>query len=1608
MNALPNIYAEGDPDYEDQHLQPLDPIIVEGEGYLYGIRSVQIVALKESVRGNDFIATYSGPNHSAGITAAGQVFTWGANDMRQLGYPGAEEGILGIDMDPRPVSEMQGSVVVAASCGKHHTVVITEDGQVFAWGAFGNGQLGIGEVSRDKFPFGYVDGPTKVHALDTAAPRSVACGFFHTVIVDGLGDIWTCGTGDHGVHGHEHHFDQPVPLILQSIHGHDFRQVSCGSSHTIALTAQGHIYVWGMNEQGQLGLGDNINRRVPVLNGQCNGKNIRKIACGEAHTAFLSDRDVFTFGDGSHGALGHGNSKSQLTPKPVIKLNDECRLRDLECGPQFTVALSDLGQMYFWGNMRSTSGRGTKNVFNMPRRFKGLEAIYGVSCGEHEVTALVRIPIAPPLEHKFKAGIFLEEAGSGLIEGYIGRVCTWGKASDGKLGHGVGSSTQADLKTPFAIYGPLYHYSITVVGCGDDHSVCITDDGRLFTWGSNKEGQLGLRDFKTRLQPTMIECCHDPDVPRLKNTKNKIFTDVIVGNWHCLAITSKKKVYAWGKNKYGQLGLGHTNNLPLPTSILPLSDPLNPKNVRCMAAGKGHSAVIAEDGDVYTWGRGWDGQLGHDVVTEIELEPRIVPHMENRASAAVSCGSAHTVVVTDNGNVWAWGDNKSGQLGTGTLISTSTPAFLSTMEEQEVTHVACGMEHTIVVTIANEVYGFGNGVYDQLGLGTLGIFPKPQRIPGLTAVPRIQSVACGRNSTAVIGGDDTAYMLGTWDGLTLHVQSKLSKYATVRRSTKGTMPDLLEPPLGIDEVKAICMSGHHGMIIGLEEDRQRLIQRRLDHERQELVKAIQLDTDDQMTFTLHRDEGQRRLVQPYVTYGHGGDPFPDELDNPDLVSKVVAASNNIDIHSEFDDDEGTENGDAYSESGVSKKSGRSAWTAMTGTSMGSTAGEARAADAIESREMSVGARGVVIGWGSNTHGQLGLAQYKTDAHGNAGSIAFAMKKWVKDKIQSSASRTPMAPPKDKIAISPTPLYQAATAINVPSVLSVACGEFHTIVICTEGTLYSWGKNDMGQLGHGDKKSRHFPAQVMALAKKICIKAACGGQHSLVLTDANKLYGWGSNVYGQLGMNVADKLMLTPDIVPSLRRSGSCHVVCGYSHTVALLKNEQLYVWGRNDCGQLGLGHYTHSPIPEHVTALKRYQVQQVDCGYDHCIAFVAEDKGADTPPIERVYSWGRGEEGQLGHSDVFSRCVPRSVRTLEARGIRAVHAGGFSSAAIDEAKQVYTWGDSREGQLGHADETALNCPAIVKEPFNEDKPKGDFQGTFRARTLFVGPHYMVAMGLDAEKEKKQDPLNDKIDLDKFSWGCNSHGQLGMPFLNLKGRKTGHTKSAPERIPFMKKWNFKEMACGLHHVIALVDVSESSNQNVQRDDDVEKLIKDLTYLASGDLEEDVNQHSDDEMQFADNLSDEEDDLGYAVPKGGMGADDDDDDFDEEDELEKLHYPKQIFTRDHSVSPLIRRIGLSKYAGYFDDQNITFEAFLDLNEDHLMDMGITTFGAKRRILRAVFELQHALRADDDEDFVPPEYEGPNLELERGFHKHEADYLNVMNGIAVCVTIYVYIYV
>jgi len=1564
MNPLSNIYAEGDPQYEDKHLVPLDPIIVEGEGFLYGIRSVQIVALKEIVRGYDFVNVFSGPNHSVAITAAGQTFTWGANNMQQLGYPGAEEGFLGIEMDPRQVAALQSRIIVGAACGKLHTVALTEEGRVYSWGCYGQGQLGVGEVPKEKYPYGFVP-PLKINGIDRI--RAVACGYFHTVMIDDKGDLLTCGTHEHFAHGHDSNWDIPAPKLMDALTDMDFRQISCGAAHTIALTSTGRLFVWGLNDFGQLGLGDTNDRRTPEELTALNGKTIRKIACGATHSVILSGRDVFTFGNGTNGALGHGNSKSQLLPKNVIKLTEECRLRDVAAGPQFSVALSDLGQLYFWGNMKSTAGRGAKHVYNMPRRFKGLEAIYAVACGEHEISSLVRIPIAPPLEHKFRAGIFMEDVDNGLLEGFIGRACSWGKAQNGKLGHGSGKNSNVDLKIPFAIYGRLYHYSVTKIACGAEHSVCITDDGKLFCWGSNKEGQLGMGDTTARTEPTPIEYCRDPDEIRLKRASNKIFRDVVVGKWHNVAITTKRKVYTWGKNKYGQLGLGHTNNQSLPNCILPLSDPFLPKNVRSIAAGKSHSAVVVEDGDIYTWGRGWDGQLGHDIITEIELEPRIVPKMQNRSSALVACGQAHTVALTQNGNLWVWGDNSAGQLGIGSLKSTSSPVSVTDLDEQEVILVACGDEHTVCVTLANEVYGFGNGVQDQLGLGTLGIFPRPQRIPGLTAVSRIRILTCGKDSTAVLGGDDQAYLLGQWDGSQDVAASNISRHVAIRKSTRGTVPDTIDVPLGIQVIKDIALGINHGMIIGLEEDRQHLIQQRLDLERAEILEN-QADGDLTGDGEAQLKEVKRRQIVPYVKQDHGGEPFPDELDDKELHFReedfhTMQADDDA-SQSDKASDYGTNFSASEHDDAASVKSGLTAQTASSAQSA-----DYREISAIEPKSSS--RRGYLVAWGNNQYNQLGCT---ADVYTQL------------QKENEKSFKKPLAAPKNMVGCPPTLIMPELEVYSMPSITTVACGESHTLAVGQDGTLWTWGRNQYGQLGHGDCKTHKLPRRVEALEKKICIKAAAGGQHSLVLTEANKVYAFGSNVFGQLGLESRVKYSSAPDIVSRLRRSGVCHVTCGYSHSFALLKSEQLYAWGRNDCGQLGLGHYRSSPVPEHLTMFKKSQVQQISCGYDHNIAFVSEFAGPGVPPLEKVYTWGRGEEGQLGHDELYSRCVPKVVQTLLARGIRAVAAGGFSSAAIDEAKQLYTWGCSREGQLGHGDDIDIRAPSIMKKPYSDDEAKPDVRDTFRARTVFLGPNYMLSMGLDAEEEKKVEVLAKELPLKKFAWGCNSKGQLGMPFNNSKKRKTGANLKAPEEIPFLAKWNIKEIACGLEHVVAIVEISVSDKDSLMMDDKLEKemkssvkkLLQDLKLLQEGDLEsKDDQDEEEEEGEKGKELTQKAEDVELLL---APERDDDDIGDNEDDEKKKIFFPRQIYDRVHPVRPLLYRLGLAEEdINKFDQENIIFEDFITMKESDLLEMGITSFGVRRRLLRVIQELQQAKQV--------PENEGEDFELRLPVYSDEA---------------------
>ena len=646
--------------------------------------------------------------------------------------------------------------------------------------------------------------------------------------------------------------------------------------------------------------------------------------------------------------------------------------------------------------------------------------------------------------------------------------------------------------------------------------------------------------------------------------------------------------------------------------------------------------------------------------------------------------------------------------------------------------VACGDEHTVALTISNEVYGFGNGVFDQLGLGTLGVFPTPQRIPGLT-------VSRGANSNIIFGGDQcwagciadrdvdmwslvngryiplllefqdsfglfisalnrplaleilvlgadhTAYLLGLWDGLSTSANFDLKKHTGTRvvKPKNGsanpnlscTTPDVLELPLGIEEIRGIALGRSFGVAIGLEEDRHYLIEQRILEEQAAKFKSEPGALDAEVAPENTKAQKERRMVQKWLDPSkikHGGDPFPAELNDDGLNMSVKYDDQPLEESEMNEEDDGDEYFEADEEASVYSSRSNNTRSVTQSVTSSVMRADSKFIQGMDARDFVLGSDVKVLCWGNNQYGQLGMSGKGLEQ---------------KPVAADSLIKKPMKVPYRKVGIPPTPQVYAPPArcpptivVDLQPVSQLACGEYHTIAVCRDGSLWTWGRNNCGQLGHGNCSENYkIPTQVQGMATKISLLASAGGQHSLILTESNKVYAFGNNNFGQLGLGIKDKVVSRPDIISSLRTSGVCAIACGYSHSVALLKNEQLYSWGRNDCGQLGLGHYIHSPTPEHVTALSSYTVQQIECGYDHCIAFVNEIRPSDLAKAvpgesimgrNRVFTWGRGEEGQLGHQDNLSRCVPKFVETLEARGILQVKAGGFSSAAIDEAYQV--------------------------------------------------------------------------------------------------------------------------------------------------------------------------------------------------------------------------------------------------------------------------------------------------------------------------------------------------
>ncbi|XP_032717734.1 E3 ISG15--protein ligase HERC5 isoform X1 [Lontra canadensis] len=197
----------------------------------------------------------------------------------------------------------------------------------------------------------------------------------------------------------------------------------------------------------------------------------------------------------------------------------------------------------------------------------------------------------------------------------------------------------------------LQEKSIIQITCGDYHSLALSKGGELFAWGQNLHGQLGIgRLFASIPTPQVVE--HLSGVPLVQ---------ISAGKAHSMALSMSGNIYSWGRNDLGQLGLGHTDGEEFPSLI----EALDSQKVEFLACGGSHTALLTEDGQVFTFGAGKYGQLGHNS-TQNELRPRLVTELCGIRVTQVACGRRHTLAyVSDLGKVFSFGSGKEGQLGNG-------------------------------------------------------------------------------------------------------------------------------------------------------------------------------------------------------------------------------------------------------------------------------------------------------------------------------------------------------------------------------------------------------------------------------------------------------------------------------------------------------------------------------------------------------------------------------------------------------------------------------------------------------------------------------------------------------------------------------------------------------------------------------------------------------------------------------------------------------------------------------------------------------------------------------------------------------------------------------
>ena len=213
---------------------------------------------------------------------------------------------------PRLVQSLVGKKVVAISAGDMHTAVCTADGELYTFGAGYEGQCGHGSPNSEVVP-------RRVKALTGENVVGVSCGDEHTMALTDGGAVFTFGCGARHQLGHGGTNNELVPRRVEALDGVAIAGIDAGTFHSVAWTGTGELYTWGYGENGRLGHGGLEDEPLPRLVEALVGRIVKGVAAGAEHTVAWTDMgELLTWGNGGQGRLGHGEPQAGESPLELV------------------------------------------------------------------------------------------------------------------------------------------------------------------------------------------------------------------------------------------------------------------------------------------------------------------------------------------------------------------------------------------------------------------------------------------------------------------------------------------------------------------------------------------------------------------------------------------------------------------------------------------------------------------------------------------------------------------------------------------------------------------------------------------------------------------------------------------------------------------------------------------------------------------------------------------------------------------------------------------------------------------------------------------------------------------------------------------------------------------------------------------------------------------------------------------------------------------------------------------------------------------------------------------------------------------------------------------